>query len=89
MRQTKVLPQIWCRLIIKLFERLTKLDMVENNTFYFPLRKHHIANYTGLTAVYVSNVLNQFRRDGLISLTGRSLMIRDLAALQRIGNSLT
>lgn len=74
------------RLIMKLSERLAKHHMVKNHTFYFPLRQQHIAEYTGLTPVHVSNVLGQLRRKGLIELKDRSLTIRDPKAFQRICN---
>jgi CRP/FNR family transcriptional regulator len=50
----------------------------------FPLRQHHIADATGLTAVHVSKVLSKFRRGGLIRISDRALSIVDPAAFRRI-----
>jgi CRP/FNR family transcriptional regulator, anaerobic regulatory protein len=74
------------RLIVNLFERLAKRGMVENDAFDCPLRQWHIAEYTGLTAVHVSKVLGQLRRDGLIDFKDRVLTILNPVALRRICN---
>jgi CRP-like cAMP-binding protein len=52
----------------------------------FPLRQHHIADAVGLTPVHVSKVLSEFRRNGMIQLSERTLAILDpdrLRALAR------
>ena len=53
-------------------------------TIDFPLRQHHVADATGLTAVHVSKVLSEFRRNGLIEISDRSLTILKPAEFQRI-----
>jgi CRP/FNR family transcriptional regulator, anaerobic regulatory protein len=52
----------------------------------FPLRQHHIADATGLTPVHVSKVLSEFRRNGLIRISDRSLAILDPAGFRRVAN---
>ena len=76
------------RLILNLVDRLTKRDMVRGNPteFDFPLRQHHIADATGLTPVHVSKVLTEFRRNGLISISERSITILDPAGFSRVAN---
>ncbi len=76
------------RLILNLVERLAKRNMVRaNNTeFEFPLRQHHIADATGLTPVHVSKVLTEFRRNGLINISERSITILDPVGFSRIAN---
>ena len=76
------------RLILSLGERLARRNMVRENPleFAFPLRQHHIADATGLTAVHVNKVLTEFRRDGLIKLSDRSLTILDEARFRRIAH---
>jgi CRP-like cAMP-binding protein len=71
---------------MKLMERLTTLGMVADNSFHFPLRQSHIAEITGLTPVHVSRVINLLRREGLIDLRNRTIIVRDPAALQRVCN---
>ena len=74
------------RLILKLMKRLSKRDMMQGQTFEFPLRQHQIADATGLTPVHVSRVLTIFRRKGLIEIDGRMLTIRDENGLHRIAS---
>ena len=74
------------RLIFALGERLKQRGMAEGDgtKFDFPLRQHHIADATGLTPVHVSKVLSEFRRDGLMSISERSLTILDQDGFRRV-----
>jgi CRP-like cAMP-binding protein len=72
------------RLILGLQERLAERGMTQGPTMEFPLRQHHVADATGLTAVHVSKVLSEFRRRGLIEISDRALTILDPAGFQRI-----
>lgn len=76
------------RLILNLVDRLDKRGMGrgEANEFEFPLRQHHIADATGLTPVHVSKVLTEFRRNGLINISERSLTILDLPGFRRVAH---
>lgn len=76
------------RLVLVLAERLAKRGMVQTGKLEmdFPLRQHHIADATGLTPVHVSKVLSEFRRKGLIKISGRLLSILDAAGFRRIAN---
>lgn len=76
------------RLILNLVDRLAQRDMVRGNPteFDFPLRQHHIADATGLTPVHVSKVLTEFRRNGLINISERSITILDPIGFGRVAN---
>lgn len=76
------------RLILNLVDRLVMRNMVQADPieFEFPLRQHHIADATGLTPVHVSKVLTEFRRNGLINISERSLTILDRAGFRRVAN---
>jgi len=76
------------RLILNLAERLGRRGMVQTEPMEmeFPLRQHHIADATGLTPVHVSKVLSEFRRNGLIKISDRSLTICDLAGFRRVAH---
>jgi CRP-like cAMP-binding protein len=76
------------RLVLNLVERLLKRGMTRGEPVEldFPLRQRHIADATGLTPVHVSKVLSEFRRNGLIRLSERSLTILDLTGFRRIAN---
>jgi CRP/FNR family transcriptional regulator, anaerobic regulatory protein len=72
------------RLILALRDRLVGRGLAHGETMDFPLRQHHVADATGLTAVHVSKVLSEFRRNGLIEISDRSLTILKPAEFQRI-----
>ena len=81
-------PERVARLLLTLVERLQSRDMTSGGPFEvdFPLRQHHIADAVGLTPVHVSKVLSEFRRNGMIQLSERTLAILDpdrLRALAR------
>jgi CRP/FNR family transcriptional regulator len=71
------------RAILNLMDRLAKRGMVVNHTMEFPLRQHHMADAMGLTPVHVSKVLSEFRRNGLIEISDRSLTILDPQGFRR------
>jgi CRP/FNR family transcriptional regulator, anaerobic regulatory protein len=72
------------QLILSLKGRLAKRGFVRGSTFEFPLRQHHIADAMGLTPVHVSKILSDFRRSGLIELSGRSLTVLDPVRFEQI-----
>ena len=76
------------RLILNLVDRLEKRGMVrgEPAEVDFPLRQHHIADATGLTPVHVSKVLTEFRRNGLINISERSLTLLDPEGFRRVAH---
>lgn len=74
------------RLILNLADRLAQRGLAQPGTaeMDFPLRQHHIADATGLTPVHVSKVLTEFRKNGLIDISDRSLTILDPAGFRRV-----
>ena len=74
------------RLILRLAEQMKRRGLADGDGFEFPLRQHHIADATGLTAVHVSKVLTEFRRSGYIELNDRALTIANLAGFRAIAN---
>ncbi|MCC6948525.1 MAG: Crp/Fnr family transcriptional regulator [Bradyrhizobiaceae bacterium] len=75
------------RLILDLGKRLALHGMVQEQTMDFPLRQRQIADATGLTAVHVSRVLNEFQRNALIRIGGRKLTILDYDQLRRLAEA--
>jgi CRP/FNR family transcriptional regulator, anaerobic regulatory protein len=76
------------RLILNLWERLAERGVMtkkEPMEMEFPLRQHHVADGTGLTAVHVS-VLSEFRRNGLVKISDRSLAILDPTGFRRVAH---
>lgn len=74
------------RLILGLVERLRDRNLADGDEVEFPLRQHHIADASGLTPVHVSKLLSEFRRNGLIRLSERSLAILDPARFRAVAN---
>ncbi len=72
------------RLILEFEFRLGIRNLVNGNSFPFPLRQEHIGDALGLTKVHVSRTLGSLRRQGLIALTGNYLVVRDRVALMAI-----
>ncbi|HVZ54099.1 MAG TPA: Crp/Fnr family transcriptional regulator [Pseudolabrys sp.] len=72
------------RLILDLWDRLGKAGLVDGDSVDFPLRQTHIAEATGLTPVYVNKVLGEFRKNGLMTITERSLQMTDETRLRRL-----
>jgi DNA-binding GntR family transcriptional regulator len=50
-----------------------------------PLTQYDLADIVGISPVHVNRVLQTLRGEGLIDLKGRWLQVRDLEALQRLG----
>ncbi|MGE0563805.1 MAG: Crp/Fnr family transcriptional regulator [Pseudolabrys sp.] len=74
------------RLILGLAEQMKQRGLANGDSFEFPLRQHHIADATGLTAVHVSKVLTEFRRGGYIDINERALTVRNAAGFRAIAN---
>jgi len=72
------------RLILDLQDRLVERGITREQRFDFPLRQTHLADASGITAVYVNKVLGEFRREGLIEIADRSLTILDAKRLRRV-----
>jgi CRP-like cAMP-binding protein len=72
------------RLILYLHARLKQRDLVEGETFPFPLRQQHIADALGMTPVHVSRVFSELRASRLVARVGASLAILDYTRLLEI-----
>ena len=72
------------RLMLDIWSRMEKADMIEDGAIEFPLRQTHIADATGLTTVYVSKVINAFRIGSLVEYSERSLKILNIDKLRQL-----
>jgi len=70
-------------MICELFERLRVVDLVEGNSFAFPVTQMDLADATGLSTVHLNRTLQELRAAGLITLRDRSLTILDFQALAK------
>jgi CRP-like cAMP-binding protein len=69
-------------LFVELFLRLKAVGLADGNSCDLPLTQVDIADASGLTAVHVNRTLQELRKEGLIELQGRKLVIPDLTALK-------
>jgi CRP-like cAMP-binding protein len=71
-------------LLCELLERLGPTGHASDGQYELPLTQVDLADALGLSAVHVNRVLQELRRDGLISLRGRCLQILALRRLRQL-----
>jgi len=71
-------------LLCELVWRQRAAGMIKDNAIRLPLTQTDLADALGLTAVCVNRVLQSFRRDQLITLAQRRLILHDVERLQDI-----
>ena len=54
--------------------------------FELPLSRKEIAEYVGMTTENVIRTMSEFRKDKIISISGKTIEIRDMDALRSISN---
>lgn len=75
------LSHLFCEMSV----RLKAIGLVnEDGSFHLPLTQSELADTTGLTAVHVNRTLQRLRKENLISLSQRRLMILDLKRLAEV-----
>ncbi|HTX88022.1 MAG TPA: helix-turn-helix domain-containing protein, partial [Bacteroidales bacterium] len=60
------------------------LEIYGKDDFTFPVSREEIGNLIGTTKETVSRVLNEFDKDGLISMKGKQVKILDRGKLKTI-----
>lgn len=74
--------QATAHLLCELFARAQTAGLAEGNTCEFPPTQFDLACALGLTSVHVNRTLQQLRRDGLIELRARKLVVLDSRGLR-------
>jgi CRP-like cAMP-binding protein len=69
-------------IICELFERLRAVELVDGNSFSFPVTQMDLADAMGLSTVHLNRTLQELRSAGLITLRDRRLTILDPQALR-------
>jgi len=73
------------RCILNVVGRLCELaNFTSGKTIYFPLRRRHISDFTGLTTVHVSRILSKLRQSKLVEFKRSSLAITDVVGLRKL-----
>lgn len=73
-------------LICELSVRLRALNLIEDHRFHLPVTQAELGDALGLSTVHVNRVLQDLRRDNLITLRGRTLTILDWTRLRDAGD---
>jgi len=78
------------RLANFLIDVASRLATRENGyaEFHFSIDRHDIANFLGLTIGTVSRSFSSFRRDGLLTVSGKNIRLNDEKALLSIANNM-
>lgn len=71
-------------LFCELFERLRVADLVNGDSYDFPLTQSQISECLGLTPVHINRTLQSLRAKGVLTLENRRLTIVDRAQLNAI-----
>ncbi len=72
-------------LLCELLVRFKAAGLTDNHAYRLPVTQAEIADALGLTGVSVNRMLQDLRRDGLITLRGSALAVQDWKELQRVG----
>jgi CRP-like cAMP-binding protein len=73
-------------LMTELFFRSRSAGLAEGDACPFPLTAYDIADSTGLTPVHVNRTIQEMRRDRLVEVDGKRLLIPDLERLMEAGH---
>jgi len=68
--------------LLELHARLRAVGHASENSFEIPLSQESIGDAVGLSAPHVNRMLAELKSEGMIAITGREVMILDMAALQ-------
>ncbi|GAA0295032.1 Crp/Fnr family transcriptional regulator [Sphingomonas oligophenolica] len=71
-------------LMCGMYERMNNVGLVHGNAFSLPLTQREIADTLGLTPVHIGRVISRLRKEGLIALQKKELLIPDIERLKAI-----
>jgi CRP-like cAMP-binding protein len=70
-------------MILGIYERLRRRDLISRPTFNLPLTQDQIADHLGITMVHVSRTLRRMREERMVLVDRQVVIIFDLDALRR------
>lgn len=77
-----------CLMILDLYERLRRRDLIGRPTFNLPLTQEQIADHLGLTYVHVNRTLRRLREERLVFIDRHVVIILDLDRLRQLAEGL-
>ncbi|MGF9761890.1 Crp/Fnr family transcriptional regulator [Microvirga sp. 0TCS3.31] len=78
-------PARMAHLLCELLVRSRAVELVEDHAFELPVTQGDLADAMGITNVHVNRVLQDLRKQGLISLQGKFLHVLDWEGLKTAG----
>lgn len=69
------------RMLMEIYVRLARRNLVANGSFTWPLRQEHVADTLGLTPVHVSRTFGALKREGLVEVNGQTITVIDESRL--------
>jgi CRP-like cAMP-binding protein len=74
-----------CHLLCEMMTRMRAVGLAEDHTCELPITQGELADALGITGVHANRVLQEIRKDKLISLTKKTLTVLDWEGLKRAG----
>ena len=71
--------------LCEMLVRLKSVGLARDHACEFPITQGELADALGITPVHINRVLQELRRNGLISLAGGTLEVLDWAGLKQAG----
>jgi CRP-like cAMP-binding protein len=72
--------------LLELLVRLQAIGLANETSYRLPLTQEMISDALGLSIPYVNRVLQQLRRDGLVAIRDRTVVIDDVEALSNLAD---
>ena len=72
--------------LLELLVRLQAIGQADEHSYRMPLTQELIGDALGLSVPHVNRTLRQLREDGLVSLDGQQVVIRDIEALAALAD---
>jgi CRP-like cAMP-binding protein len=76
------IAHLFCEVVV----RMAAVDLADGRGVRLPVTQAEIGDSLGLSTVHVNRVLQELRREGLISLRGSKLIVKDWGGLKRAGD---
>lgn len=77
-----------CVLLLDIYDRLRRRELVDRPTFNLPLTQEQIADHLGLTLVHVNRTLRRLREEKIVLVDRQVVIIQDLARLRELARGL-
>ncbi len=71
-------------LFCEMFWRLQAVGLTEGHSFRFPLTQAELGDTLGLSTVHVNRVVQELRKEGLITWRGETVIVEDWPRLQQL-----